>query len=275
MTRGFFRRYGPWAVVTGASSGIGEAFARSLAARGLSVVLVARRRDRLEALGQTLTRDHGVEALIIEADLSDPTIPSRIADETRDLHVGLVVANAGFGHKGAFAEAPADELARMIDVNCRATTLLVHAFAPRLVARGSGGLVITSSTAAFQAVPFTAVYAATKAFDLSLAEALAAELRPRGVDVVALCPGATDTEGPRRTGVDLSQTPFVMQPGPVAEAALAALGRHDLAVPGLTNRLSALVARLLPRRFVTASAGKVMARTIASGTHAARPKSDG
>ena len=262
MGMGFFRRYGPWALVTGASSGIGEALSRQLAARGLSVVLVARRRDRLEALADEITRTHGVETSIIEADLGDPTVPSRIGEETRDLQMGLVVANAGFGHKGAFVEAPRDELARMVDVNCRSTMALAHVFAPRLVARGSGGLIITSSTAAFQAIPYTAVYAATKAFDLALAEGLAHELSPHGVDVVALCPGATDTEGPRRTGVDPAKTPFLMQPGPVAEAALEALGRRHVVVPGLTNRLGAALSQLVPRRWASASAGRVMRRTI-------------
>lgn len=260
---GFFRRYGPWALVTGASSGIGEAMARKLAERGLSVVLVARRRERLEALARDIERTHRVETSIIEADLGDATVPSRIDDLTRDLAIGLVVANAGFGHKGAFVDAPRDELSRMIDVNCRSTMALAHVFAPRLVTRGSGGLVITSSTAAFQAIPYTAVYAATKAFDLALAEGLAHELAPQGVDVVALCPGSTDTEGPRRTGVDPQKTPFTMQPGPVAEAALDALGRSHIVVPGLSNRLGAALAGLLPRRWASASAGRVMRKTIA------------
>lgn len=264
MAMGFFRRYGPWALVTGASSGIGEEMARRLAGRGLSVVLVARRRDRLAALASEIERDHRVGTSIIEADLGDPAIPSRIDELTRDLAIGLVVANAGFGHKGAFVEAPREELTRMVDVNCRSTMALAHVFAPRLVARGSGGLIITSSTAAFQAIPFTAVYAATKAFDLALAEALAHELAPHDVDVVALCPGNTDTEGPRRTGVDPAKTPFLMQPGPVAEAALDALGKRHVVVPGWSNRLGAALAGLVPRRWASASAGRVMRKTIES-----------
>lgn len=259
---GFFRRYGPWAIVTGASSGIGEAMAHALAARGLSLVLVARRRDRLETLAEQLTRAHRIETSILEADLADPTVPNRIEEATRDFRIGLVVANAGFGHKGAFADAPREELSRMVDVNCRSTMALAHVFAPRLITRGSGGLVITSSTAAFQGIPYTAVYAATKAFDLALAEALAHELAPHGVDVVALCPGATDTEGPRRTGVDPQKTPFLMQPAPVAEAALLALGRRHVVVPGLSNRVGAALAQLLPRRWATASAGRLMRRTM-------------
>jgi uncharacterized protein len=262
-----FRRFGPWALVTGASSGIGEQLARTLAARGFSMVLVARRRERLERLSEELVSRHAVATRIVEADLGVAAEVSAVATATADLDVGLVCANAGFGHKGAFHEAPAEELSRMVDVNCRGTMLLAHAFAGRLVARGGGALVLTSSTASFQPIPYTAVYAATKSFDSFLAEALAEELRPHGVRVISLCPGATDTEGPRRTGVDPNETPFVMTAAAVVDSALRALERGQAVrvVPGLTNRLNGAAMGVLPRRWGVLAAGRVMRATIAQG----------
>ncbi len=257
----FRELYGPWALVTGASSGIGEALARELAARRVSVALVARREARLARLAVELRRDHGVEARAITADLADPRALEAVLDDTRELPVGLLLANAGFGDKGPFVARPRDELARMIDVNCRATTLLCHAFAGRLLARGRGGIMITSSTAAFQGTPLSAVYAATKAFDLLLAEGLHHELAPHGIDVVALCPGGTDTEGPARTGVDPAKVPMgLMNPRDVARAGLDALGREAIVVPGAHNKLSVFATRALPRGVASQLAGRMIRR---------------
>lgn len=257
----FHERYGPWALVTGASSGIGEALSRELARRRVSVALVARREDRLARLAIELRREHGVDARAVALDLADPRAVDEVTDATRDLPIGLVAANAGFGDKGPFVVRPRDELARMIDVNCRATTLLCHAFVGRLLARGHGGVLITSSTAAFQGTPLTAVYAATKAFDLLLAEGLHHELAPHGVDVVALCPGGTDTEGPTRTGVDPAKVPMgLMNPRDVARAGLDALGRRAIVVPGAHNKLSALATRALPRGVASQLAGRMIRR---------------
>jgi uncharacterized protein len=266
------RRFGPWAVITGASSGIGEQMARRLAAEGLSVVLVARRRDRLDRLRRELVELHPIDTRVIEADLAVAAEAVAVGTATADLDVGFVFANAGFGHKGAFHEAPIDELSRMVDVNCRGTLLLAHAFAARLVERRGGALVITSSTASFQPIPYTAAYAATKAFDSFLAEALAEELRPHGVRVLSLCPGATDTEGPRRTGVDPNETPFVMTAEAVVAATLRALvrGRAVRVVPGVTNRLNAAAMGVLPRRLGVLAAGRVMRATIDKGQRGRR-----
>ncbi|MCC6646156.1 MAG: SDR family oxidoreductase [Polyangiaceae bacterium] len=259
--RDFQGDYGPWALVTGASSGIGEALARELAARGVSVAIVARRKERLAELAAGLRRDHGVGAVELAIDLSDEIAIDELDARTRDLPIGLVAANAGFGDKGPFLTADRAQLARMIDLNCRATALLCHAFAPRLLARGRGGLLITSSTAAFQGTPRTAVYAATKAFDLLLAEALHFELAPHGVDVVALCPGGTDTEGPARTGVDPAKVPLgLMNPRDVARDGLDALGRRAIVVPGAHNRLSVLATRALPRGVASQLAGRMIRR---------------
>lgn len=252
-------RYGPWAVVTGASSGIGEAIARELAARGLHLVLCARRKDRLDALAAELAGQHGTRARAVEVDLAQPGFLSVIEQATADLDVGLLVNNAGLGDKGPFLGTGIDTHVRMLDTNCKAPLILTHALAPRLVARGRGGILFTSSTAAFQGLPFATHYAATKGYDLQLAEGLWYELRPRGVDVVALCPGPVDTEGPRRTGVNPAKVPVqMMDPRTVAVFGLDALGGGPVAVPGLTNRLLHALVKLVPRRLATAVSGRMI-----------------
>ncbi len=181
--------YGPTAIVTGASDGIGEAFARDLARRGYDLVLVARRQDRLMALAHELSSAHGVSASVIPADLGIAGDVSRVIDETRGFDIGLLVAAAGFGTSGMFLDQPIEPELDMIDVNCRAVAALTHAFGRRFVERGRGGVILMSSLVAFQGVPKAANYSATKAYVQSLAEGLRTELSQRGVDVVACAPG--------------------------------------------------------------------------------------
>jgi short-subunit dehydrogenase len=262
----FGAKYGPWAVVTGASSGIGEALARDLAARGLSLVLVARRVERLEALSSSLRASRGVDALVVELDLGREGASMELVRELGDRNVGLVCANAGFGEKGAFLEHGADVYRRMIRLNCESTMELAHAMVPRLVARGRGGILIVSSTSAFQGTPWTSTYAATKAFDLVFAEGLHHELREQGIDVVALCPGSTDTEGPKRTGVDPKRVPFGMATAEsVARAGLDGLGRTCVVVPRAIDRVAAFSTRFVPRRLASRLAGNAIRRVIGSG----------
>lgn len=257
----FVDRYGPWAVVTGASSGIGAEFARQLAAARLSVVLVARRRERLEALAAELRAAHGVEVRVCAHDLAEPSAIDALAAAVAELELGLVVNNAGLSWKGSFLEQDLAAARRMIELNCQAPVALTHALAPRLAARGRGGVVIVSSTGAFQGLPWSAVYGATKAFDLLLGEALAVELAGRGVDVVTLAPGGTDTEGPMNTGVDPAKVPGkLMAVGPVVAAALEGLGRRALVVPGATNRVAHLATRVVSRSFAARTAGRIMKR---------------
>ncbi len=261
MADDFPQRYGPWALVTGASSGIGEEFARQLAARGLHVAVVARRRDRLEALAEALRASHGVDVRIIAADLTHASAPEVIARDTKDLDVGLLVNNAGFGEKGGFLEIPLEKQLRMIELNCKVPVWLTHRFAPALIDRGRGGIVIVASTAAFQGVPYTSVYAATKSFDLMLGDGLGYELQRQGVDVVTVCPGPTDTEGPRRTGVDPDRVPIkMMSTEPVVRQALNALGHKTVVIPGVANKTTAFLARLLPRRLAARLAGRMIER---------------
>ncbi len=258
----FLHRYGPWALITGASSGIGEALARKLAARGMHLVLVARRKDRLDALAAELERTHTVLVEVIELDLARRDFYPEIDRVTRELDVGLVINNAGYGDKGDLIDSDLARQLHILDVNCAATLILSHAFGKKLAARGRGGLVITSSTAAFQGLPFGAHYAATKGYGLQLAEGLDFELRSKGVDVMALCPGPTDTDGPRRTGVDPSKVPVkMMTADEVADAALAGLGKKAVVIPGLTNQVAYLGVRLAPRRLAATIAGKLVKRS--------------
>ncbi|MEZ4403253.1 MAG: SDR family NAD(P)-dependent oxidoreductase [Kofleriaceae bacterium] len=266
LRKDFATRYGRWAVVTGASSGIGAEFARQLAAAGVSVVLVARRRERLAALADELRAQHRVEARVSAHDLADPAAAAALAAAVEDLDLGLVVCNAGTSWKGRFLEQDPADQRRMIEVNCQAPVALARALGPRLAARGRGGLVIVSSTGAFQGLPWSAVYGATKAFDLLLGEALQVELGDHGVDVLTLCPGGTDTEGPMNTGVDPSKAPVKLMPvGPVVAAALAGLGRRGLVVPGAANRVGVLAIRAVPRGVAARTAGRIMKRVTSSG----------
>ena len=261
--RDFADRYGPWAVVTGASSGIGAEFARQLAARKVAVVLVARRRERLAALADELAGAHGVDVRVGAHDLTVPGSADALAASVADLDVGLVVNNAGLGWKGAFVEQDPGDQRRMVELNCQAPVALTRALAPRLIARGRGGVVIVSSTGAFQGLPWSALYGATKAFDLLLGEALRVELRPHGIDVLTLAPGGTDTEGPMNTGVDPSKVPGkLMGVTPVVAAALGGLGRRGLVVPGVANRAAHFAIRMVPRAVAASAAGRILKRVM-------------
>ncbi|TCM20906.1 hypothetical protein EDF56_102570 [Novosphingobium sp. PhB165] len=216
----FKERYGPVALVTGASSGIGAAFAEALAARGLNLVLVARRVDRLQELAGRLERDHGVGVEVCPVDLARPDAAERMLSATAALDVGLVVSNAGFGMKGDHADNDPLAMAEMLQVNCNVPMQLTRGFAPRLRERGRGGFILTSSVEGLIGCPYSAAYSATKALVKSLGEALWAELQPDGIDVLTVCPGATESEAAARAGVDPATLRNVMKAEDVAELAL-------------------------------------------------------
>lgn len=216
----FRDRYGPAALVTGASSGIGEAFALELAARGLDLVLAARRIDRLEALKERIESESGVSVHIEQCDLSDPAAPARLARACEDRDIGLVVSNAGFGAKGWFEKIDAAVMAEMLTVNCHAQMQIAHGFLPRLKARGKGGLLLVSSVEGLMGGPFSAVYAATKALVVALGEGLWGELQGSGVDVLTLTPGATESEAAAKQGFDPAKMQNVQ---PARECAVLAL----------------------------------------------------
>lgn len=250
-------KYGPWAAVTGASAGLGEHFARQLAPLGFNLVLVARRAERLEALAEELGKAHGVACRVLALDLSEPGADGRLDEATADLDVGLFVNNAGIGYYGAFVKQDRERLAGLVRLNCHAVAMLAHRFANRLLRRGRGAMVIVASTAAYQATPHMALYGATKGFDLLLSEALACELKGTGVDVMALCPGATATEfqqvaeGVPHPGADAAA---------VVREALGALGRKPAVIAGWMNKVQVVSERLFPRRLVTFFGERVLRR---------------
>lgn len=183
------------ALITGASGGIGECFARALAGKGRPLVLVARSGDKLQVLAEELARKHGVKTECIALDLSAPGAAAKLAAELvqRQIEVDLLVNNAGFGVQGKFWEESLERQSAIIDLNIKALLELTHMLVPAMVRKGAGGIINVSSTASFQPLPYTSVYAASKAFVTSFSMGLAEELRPCGVKVVTLCPGTTRT----------------------------------------------------------------------------------
>jgi uncharacterized protein len=249
------------ALVTGASMGIGAAFARALAERGAHLVLVARSNDKLEALATELAGKYGVRAQAIATDLSKPGAAEALALETtsRGLAVDVLVNSAGFATYGPFDEVSAERQREEILLNCAALVDMAHAFLPGMVKRERGAIVNVASTAAFQPLPYMAVYGATKAFVLSFSEALWAENRARGVRVLALCPGATDTAFFDVVGAPEASVGPREKPAIVVSRALGALdaGRSHV-VSGKGNYVMAQVARVLPRATMAASVERVM-----------------
>jgi short-subunit dehydrogenase len=252
---------GKWALVTGASAGIGEAIAKQLAIAGAHLIVTARRTERLATLASDLGAKRGTRVEIFQADLAQPGAASQIHAFTsgKGIEVELLVNNAGFGAFGCNHEISADRLLEMIQVNCAAVVELTRLYVPGMVERGHGDILIVASTAAFQAVPFISTYAATKAFDLIFAEGIAEELRPFGVHVCALCPGSTNTEFQQVAKQPDRAFRFAETADKVARVGLEGLGRGETCViSGARNRWMVASERLAPRSFVAKMAAKVM-----------------
>jgi len=195
MGQSYLESYGPVGLVTGASSGIGWAFAEELAARGFDLVLTARRTDRMEDLAAKLKDAHGTTSRIVECDLTDPDAPAKLLKATEDIDIGLLVSNAGrHGIKDRYEALTAQHMWEMLMVNSHAAMQLAHGFIPRLKARGKGGIIFTSSCEGLMGTPYSTVYAATKALVVALGEGLWGELQGSGIDILTLCPGATATK---------------------------------------------------------------------------------
>lgn len=254
----FRARFGPWALVAGASEGLGGAFARALAARGVNLILVARRSEILEETGRAIEERYGVQVRKSVLDLAGPDLVPALARDTDDVEVGLVVYNAACSIIGPFFDASIEEHMKEIDVNCRGPLALIHHFGSKMLERERGGVILMSSMAAYQGSALISNYAATKAYNLLLAEGLWDELRARGIDVLACCAGATRTPN---YDASMPKTESVLAPVLAAEAvveeALAALGRRPSIIPGRVNRLASLLLhRLLPRRLAITIMGK-------------------
>lgn len=265
----FAERYGPWALVTGASAGIGREFARALAHRGLPAVLVARRAERLEELCGELRADHGVECRALPLDLLDPACLEQLRDALPGTDVGLLINNAGFGFSGAFLDQDQAAIRNMVRLNTEVPAALARELLPPMVARGRGGMVILASTAAFQATPWMSLYGATKTFDLHLGEGLAVELRGTGVDVLSLCPGHTQSEFHAVSGAPGPAAGGAADARAVVEQALSLLGRRSVVVHGGMNRLLVQGQRLVPRSWTARAAGRLLGRRLSSNEESA------
>ena len=246
--RNTVEKYGRWAVVTGGSAGIGLAFANQLAAAGHNLVLVSRNQTRLDRAEQSIRAKHRVEVKTLAADLTDEGALDRLYDFTRDLDVGMAILNAGVETSGHYTKTSIEIHRGLVDLNVRVPMEMAHTFGERFVRRGRGGIVFVSSLFGYQGVPLVAGYSASKAYILSLGEALSVELKRFGVDVTVLSPGLTDTDMPAAMPINFSRLPIPnMTPEKTARAGLRALGRKISVVPGLINNIYVWENRLLPR----------------------------
>src|SRR5215213_6296408 len=257
----FTARYGPWVIVAGASEGLGAAYAEELAARGLSLVLVARRAELLQSLASNLSTKYNAETKIIPLDLSAADAVEQIAENTKDVEVGSLVYNTAFSAIGPFLERLIEDHLKEINTNAFTPLKLIYLFAEHMLARGRGGIVLMSSLSAFQGSAYISTYAATKAFNIVLAEGLWEEWRERGVDVLVCVSGAV--KAPNYVASEPEQTgglgDMTMNPDQVVREALNALGKGPYIIPGRMNRISSIIMRhLLPRKAAVKFMGRIL-----------------
>ena len=250
------QQYGPWALITGASDGIGRALAEQIAAAGINVALVARNEVLLRALAAELEARHRIETAVLAADLADNDAVAHVETATDGLDIGLVVLAAGFGITGTFLETPLAEELSLIAVNIAAVSRLSHKFAGRLAGRGRGAIVLFGSIVGWQGVPGQANYAASKAYVQNLAEGLHDELEPHGVDVLSVAPGPVASGFGARAGLAMTGA---TAPEVVAAAALKVLGRRRTVVPGARGKFLTWALMPLPRRLRSLILGRVIA----------------
>lgn len=246
---------GQWALVTGASSGLGEQFARQLASRGLSVILTARSVEKLEGLAAELGSGHGVGTRVLGADLSIPDGIDGLLKRLEDLELPIdhLIGNAGFGVHGALATSDPGEQRRMVTLNCEAIVALARALVPKMIARGRGGVLNVASTAGFQPAGSLATYGASKAFVINFTEALHEELHEHGVRAMALCPGPVPTGFQDRANIDIvpAQKAMVIDAGETVRRALEAYEAGRVVfVPGALNKVGAVLGSKAPRSLV-------------------------
>lgn len=254
------KKYGTWALVTGASSGIGLELTEQLASAGLNLVIVARNTDKLQQVQQQLQRRYDVEVVSATADMSDSSGIDQLIQQVQHLDIGLIVLSAGYGTSGLFKDASVHNEINMLRVNCEAVLQLAHHYAQQLVARGGGGIIFLSSMVAFQGVPYAAHYAATKAYVQSLAEALAHELQPLGVDVLAAAPGPVLTGFAGRANMQMGKA---LRPSEIGVPILKALGRKTTVLPGMLTKILVYALRTVPRSFKI----RIMKKVMSGMTH--------
>jgi hypothetical protein len=265
----FARRYGPRALVAGGATGLGAEYCRQIAATGIDLVILDRDEPALNATARELrSAPDAVDVVTAVVDLGQP--PERLLEAVRsvvgDLEIGLLVANAAWSPVGPFLESDLAGLLAAIDINCRAPVVLVHELGARMAARGRGGIIVMSSLAAETGAAQVALYSATKAFDLVLAEGLWYELRDRGVDVVAIRPGSTRTPGWQSTQPASGELKGVMEPADVVRDALAALGTTPSIAAGAANRAAEAMFRSMTRRDVIELMSGITSRLVPPDT---------
>lgn len=248
-------RYGEWALVTGASAGIGLEFARVLASEGMSCVLTARRADRLQAIADEISKQYGVATRVVAADLGERSGQDELLRAIADLEISVFINNAGLGYAGRFDKQDSERLRNLIEVNCVAPVVLANRLLPGMVQRGCGAMIVSGSIAGRQTLPLHAIYSASKVFDLHFGEAVWAELRGTGVDVLVLEPGPTESEF-RDVAGEIRE---VGEPAiNVVNLALDSLGRQPAVISGWFNWARANLGRFLPRTVVTLVAADVV-----------------
>ncbi len=273
--KNFKQQYGPWALITGASSGIGRAMSEQLAEQGMNIVAVARNQDNLYTLKDSLEAKYGITVRTISADLSLPDASYEINKQTADLDIGLLIPNAGIENNGLFIDNPIEAELKMLTLNTTSPMLLSHLFSQRFKQRSlkssaknkRSGILLTSSLFAYQGVPFVSNYSATKAYILTLGEALNVELKPFGIDVTVLSPGLTDTAMPQNMNIDFTKMPITLhKPEVVARVGLNALGKKATVVPGLINKFYAWENRLIPRSWPVKLFGLLIKRAMTNNS---------
>lgn len=237
-------KYGEWALITGASSGLGKEFALHLAAAGINVIITARRQVLLNSLAEELVEKYKVQVKIIAGDITDAAVIKRIIDTAENLNTGLAIMNAGFATSGYFLKSDVNDELNMIDVNCRSLFILTHFFSRYFAAKKRGGIILISSIVAFQGTPYAAHYAATKAYVQSLGEGIAQELKVAGVDVLIAAPGPVQTGFAERAKMNVGNA---MMPEKITAEMLTSLGKKTTSLPGLLTKLLVAALSLLPR----------------------------
>lgn len=261
----FNEKYGPWAIITGASSGIGKEFANQLASKGLNLVLVARRNDKLLDLSEKLELKFKIQTKVIKLDLLGIGSVEKIILETKDLNVGMAILNAGMEVHGSFLFNNLEKETNVLKLNAIVPMQLAHHFGNKMIQRKKGGIIFVSSTFGHQAIPYFANYSASKSYILNLGQALNYELKKSGIDVVVLSPGLTNTEMLNdMKDVNLKKLPiYLMQVTPVVKKALQSLGKNQIIIPGFLNNLMDVLGKFAtPRWLLTNAFGFLVFRAI-------------
>lgn len=263
----FKKKYGPWALIAGGSEGIGGAYASALAKRGLNIALVARRPELLEAKAAELEQQYGVETRAIELDLASPQLLDVVSEQTKDIDIGFLVYNAALASVGAFFDSNLEGELTRLNINCRGPLSLTYHFGRKMIERKRGGIILMSSGAGLRGAPYYTHYAATKAYDIVLAEGLWYEFRPYNVDILACIAGLTSSPGLKSSmeNEGSAKGAYVMTPEQVAEEALGALGKQPSIITGRPNRRMMFFLGFMPRRKAVAAIGKHAIRNFLGG----------